>query len=59
MIVDNVQVAINNIHIRIEDKEETDIKEILPAKMVEKDSSLNRFSMGVTLDHIYVTSVDE
>jgi hypothetical protein len=32
MIVDNVQVQLTNIHIRIEDKEESDIKQILPAK---------------------------
>jgi hypothetical protein len=32
MIVDNVQVQLTSIHIRIEDKEESDIKQILPAK---------------------------
>jgi hypothetical protein len=34
MIIDNIQVVINKVHIRVEDKEESDIKEILPAKMV-------------------------
>ena len=49
MIVDNVQIEIENIHFRIEDKEET---------LEKEGESLNSFAMGLTLDKLNVNTVD-
>ena len=59
MIADNIKVMIQNVHIRVENCEKYADLDKVVALDQNKKASLDKFSLGITLDKVEVITVDE